>query len=80
MVSAWTFSWWLFHSPPCLYPQKWYAEGRFVPYAEEDGGRELVNLLLRVKAAVHPWIRLNRVVRDIPNQSIIAGNDVTNLR
>ncbi|PHJ26079.1 elongator complex protein elp3 [Cystoisospora suis] len=60
--------------------EKWYAEGRFVPYAEKEGGRELVNLLLRVKAAVHPWIRLNRVVRDIPNQSIIAGNDVTNLR
>ncbi|CBZ51332.1 putative elongator complex protein 3 [Neospora caninum Liverpool] len=60
--------------------ERWYSEGSFVPYAEKDGGRELVDLLLRVKAAVHPWIRLNRVVRDIPNQSIIAGNNITNLR
>ncbi|KYF44769.1 elongator complex protein ELP3, partial [Toxoplasma gondii ARI] len=60
--------------------ERWYSEGRFVPYAEKDGGKELVDLLLRVKAAVHPWIRLNRVVRDIPNQSIIAGNNITNLR
>ncbi|PFH32449.1 elongator complex protein ELP3 [Besnoitia besnoiti] len=60
--------------------ERWYSEGTFVPYAEKDGGRELIDLLLRVKAAVHPWIRLNRVVRDIPNQSIIAGNNITNLR
>jgi len=29
---------------------------------------------------VHPWIRLNRVIRDIPNQYIVGGNEVTNLR
>jgi histone acetyltransferase (RNA polymerase elongator complex component) len=26
------------------------------------------------------WKRINRIPRDIPNQSIIAGNKVTNLR
>ena len=34
----------------------------------------------QVKARVHPWIRLNRVIRDIPECSIIAGNQNTNLR
>ena len=27
-----------------------------------------------------PWIRLNRVIRDIPNQYIEGGNDITNMR
>jgi histone acetyltransferase (RNA polymerase elongator complex component) len=35
---------------------------------------------VHVKAKVHPWIRLNRVIRDIPVESIIAGNNNTNLR
>jgi ELP3 family radical SAM enzyme/protein acetyltransferase len=29
---------------------------------------------------VFPWIRLNRVIRDIPNQHILGGNDNVNLR
>jgi histone acetyltransferase (RNA polymerase elongator complex component) len=57
-----------------------YKEKKFVPYAEKNQGSFLVELLLKVKLAVHPWIRLNRVVRDIPNPSIIAGNNKTNLR
>jgi len=40
----------------------------------------LFELLVNVKSRVPPWIRLNRVIRDIPNQYIIAGNDVPNLR
>eukprot|EP01071_Lankesteria_metandrocarpae_P003571 Lankesteria_metandrocarpae@DN3046_c0_g1_i1.p1 len=60
--------------------ESWYKEGNYKPYAELDKGLHLVKLILHVKAAVHPWIRLNRVVRDIPNQSIIGGNDMTNLR
>ncbi|CDJ65260.1 hypothetical protein ENH_00003180 [Eimeria necatrix] len=59
--------------------EQWYKEGKFVPYADTDGDT-LLSLICSVKAAVHPWIRLNRVVRDIPNQSIIGGNSITNLR
>ena len=33
-----------------------------------------------VRREVHPWIRLNRVIRDIPVESIIGGNSNTNLR
>ena len=32
------------------------------------------------QARVHPWIRLNRVVRDIPSQYILGGLDNPNLR
>lgn len=60
--------------------EEWYRLGQFIPYAERHDGQELTQLLVKVKTAVHPWIRLNRVVRDIPNPSIIAGNDKTNLR
>jgi len=59
--------------------EKWYAEGSYIPYTEKDP-MLLTNLLVYLKARVHPWIRLNRVIRDIPEVSIIAGNMNTNLR
>jgi histone acetyltransferase (RNA polymerase elongator complex component) len=36
--------------------------------------------LIYVKTRVHPWIRLNRVIRDIPEEMILGGNKVVNLR
>eukprot|EP00747_Dinoflagellata_sp_TGD_P210562 gnl/TRDRNA2_/TRDRNA2_83824_c0_seq2.p1 gnl/TRDRNA2_/TRDRNA2_83824_c0~~gnl/TRDRNA2_/TRDRNA2_83824_c0_seq2.p1 ORF type:complete len:778 (+),score=131.95 gnl/TRDRNA2_/TRDRNA2_83824_c0_seq2:60-2336(+) len=59
--------------------EQWYKEGSYMPYAELEP-QKLTDLLTRVKAEVHPWIRLNRVIRDIPEVSIIAGNSNTNLR
>ena len=59
--------------------EDWFANGVYVPYTDADP-ENLVNLLVYVKAKVHPWIRLNRVIRDIPVESIIAGNMNTNLR
>jgi len=56
--------------------QKWFERGEYVPY--ED--KVLFELILKVKTMVHPWIRLNRVIRDIPNQYIMGGNEITNLR
>jgi len=56
--------------------EKWFHEGRYVPFSPS----ELLALLVKVKCHVHPWIRLNRVIRDIPNQYIVGGNEVTNLR
>lgn len=56
--------------------EKWYKEGKYKPFKPE----ELMDVLIRTKAKVHPWIRLNRVIRDIPNEYIMAGNPVTNLR
>uniref|UniRef100_A0AAV1TAN3 tRNA carboxymethyluridine synthase n=1 Tax=Peronospora matthiolae TaxID=2874970 RepID=A0AAV1TAN3_9STRA len=56
--------------------KKWYDEGSYVPYADD----KMMDLLMDVKAKVHPWIRLNRVVRDIPSQYILGGMDEPNLR
>lgn len=56
--------------------KKWFDSGEYVPYAEET----LIELLMDVKAQVHPWIRLNRVIRDIPSQYILGGMDEPNLR
>lgn len=59
--------------------ETWFQEGKYVPYTDKDPS-VLTDLLARVKAQVHPWIRLNRVIRDIPEVSIVAGNSNTNLR
>lgn len=36
--------------------------------------------MINCKKQVFPWIRLNRVIRDIPNQNILGGNNNVNLR
>ena len=41
---------------------------------------DLQELLIDFKSKVHPWIRLNRVIRDIPDHYISGGNAKTNLR
>lgn len=56
--------------------EKWYKEGTYKPYAES----ELVPVLLDMKEQVFPWIRLNRIVRDIPTDYIMASGDHPNLR
>ncbi len=55
---------------------KWYKQGKYKPYSH----KQLVKLLLEVKKIIPPYVRINRLVRDIPKQSITAGNKVTNLR
>lgn len=59
--------------------EEWYENKAYIPYAEIFPDT-LCYLLLSCKIGLHPWIRVNRVIRDIPNQSIIAGNSCTNLR
>lgn len=56
--------------------QKWHQEGKYKPYTE----KELTKVLIHAITNVHPWIRLNRVVRDIPSQYIIAGVDNPSMR
>jgi len=55
---------------------QWWRKGKYKPYAE----KKLFELLLKVKQLVPPYVRINRLVRDIPPESIAAGNSVTNLR
>eukprot|EP00392_Amoebophrya_sp_AT5.2_P000039 g39.t1 len=59
--------------------EKWHTEGLYKPYTDTEPDT-MIRLLCNVKVNVHPWIRLNRVIRDIPEVSIIAGNQNTNLR
>jgi histone acetyltransferase (RNA polymerase elongator complex component) len=40
----------------------------------------LIELLIEVKDKIHPWIRINRLVRDIPGLYISGGNDREELR
>jgi len=54
----------------------WWKAGRHVPYDDET----LVELLIRIKQLVPPYVRIERVIRDIPSTSIRAGSLVTNLR
>lgn len=57
-----------------------YADGTYVPYAEKDL-RLLINVLKYYKMNCPPWVRIQRLVRDIPGTSIEAGYDKrSNLR
>ncbi len=49
--------------------EKWYQEGRFIPYDFDT----MVNLLVDVKAMVPRYARISRVLRDIPPQFITGG-------
>ena len=59
--------------------EKWFNEGKYVPYGGGDSP-ELRSIIIDAKKKVFPWIRLNRVIRDIPNQHILGGNSNVNLR
>ncbi|MCX6002073.1 MAG: GNAT family N-acetyltransferase, partial [Chloroflexi bacterium] len=49
--------------------ERWYAEGRYSPYTMD----ELTALLADIKAMVPGYVRVPRVMRDIPTRFIIAG-------
>ncbi len=55
---------------------RWYCQGKYKPYSD----RVLQNLIVKCKALVPNYVRIIRLVRDIPSESIIAGNKITNLR
>ncbi|OIP79421.1 MAG: hypothetical protein AUK20_02165, partial [Parcubacteria group bacterium CG2_30_45_37] len=55
---------------------KWWRAGKYKPYSD----KVLQNLIAACKKAVPPYVRIIRLIRDIPGESIIAGNLVTNLR
>jgi len=58
----------------------WYANGTYIPYAEKNLN-DLINVLKYYKTNIQPWIRIQRLVRDIPKQSIQAGYEgISNLR
>jgi elongator complex protein 3 len=55
---------------------KWYKQGKYKPYSD----KVLQELIVKCKAVVPEYVRIIRLIRDIPGESIIAGNKITNLR
>ena len=55
---------------------KLWKQGKYKPYTE----KQLINLLIKIKEKIPPYVRIVRIIRDIPSQSIVAGNKVSNLR
>jgi len=49
--------------------EKWYREGRYQPYDNET----MTNLIMDIKALVPEYVRISRVLRDIPSKFIVAG-------
>ena len=49
--------------------ERWYREGRYTPYDDAT----MVNLMADIKALVPPYVRISRVLRDIPPQFIVGG-------
>ena len=57
--------------------KEWYENGKYRPYSENKG--DLIEVLVFIKKNVFPWIRINRIIRDIPNMNILGGNTDVNL-
>jgi ELP3 family radical SAM enzyme/protein acetyltransferase len=59
---------------------EWYENGLYMPYAEQNIDN-LINVLIYYKTNIQPWIRIQRLIRDIPSTSIQVGyNGISNLR
>ena len=59
---------------PCLDVQyteirKWKEDGRWKPYAEQNKGRDLIDVVVYAKRLMPRWMRVNRVQRDFPMAS-----------
>lgn len=49
--------------------ERWYYDGRYQPYDME----ELTKLMIDIKTLVPGYVRIARVMRDIPDKYIVAG-------
>ncbi len=56
--------------------EKMFKEGKYKPYGDD----ELMELLIEMKSKIHKWIRLNRIVRDIPVHFIQGGCQTAHMR
>lgn len=55
---------------------KWWKQNKYKPYTDKS----LQQLIINCKKIVPEYVRIIRLIRDIPGESIIAGNMITNLR
>ncbi len=49
--------------------EKWYRDGRYRPYPDEV----MINLITEIKSLVPKYVRISRVLRDIPAKFITGG-------
>jgi elongator complex protein 3 len=49
--------------------EQWYREGRYRPYDDDT----MINLTVGIKSIVPKYVRISRVLRDIPSKYIVAG-------
>ncbi|RJO62208.1 MAG: tRNA uridine(34) 5-carboxymethylaminomethyl modification radical SAM/GNAT enzyme Elp3 [Dehalococcoidia bacterium] len=49
--------------------EQWFKEGRYQPYANDV----MVNLMADIKSIVPEYVRISRVLRDIPARYIVGG-------
>ena len=50
--------------------EDWYRDDRYQPYGDED----MIDLLVAIKALIPKYVRIPRLMRDIPSKFIIAGS------
>ncbi len=55
---------------------QWYKKKKFKPYTD----KQLLDLMIKVKKLIPRYVRITRLIRDIPSESILAGNKISNLR
>ena len=56
--------------------ERWFLEGSFVQYPQN----EMIDLIIKMKSLIFPWIRLNRIIRDIPNDYALRKDYYSNIR
>jgi elongator complex protein 3 len=66
---------------PCIVTRgsklyKLWRQKKYKPYSEKT----LINLLIKMKKIVPPYVRIIRVFRDIPSPKILGGTKISNLR
>ena len=50
--------------------ENWYRDNRYLPYGDE----EMIDLLIAIKSLIPKYVRISRLMRDIPRKFIIAGS------
>lgn len=61
--------------------QQLYKDGKYTPWAEgEDGQQRLFELFAEMYMKVPEWVRVNRIIRDIPKPDILGGNNNVSMR
>jgi elongator complex protein 3 len=56
--------------------EQWWKEGRYKAYSDEV----LMDILIQMKLMMPRYLRLERLFRDIPGETILEGSQKTNMR